>query len=149
MSASNGWYEIHTEEHSRNRDQLDLASELLAQDSGIVVQPRPSVLDVELERSIDDQTVVKGSGSASELDLGEEWKFPVGTDGERLLGEDDDDDELQQLDASGLAQKHWRISRVTLILRGPKWKMTSTVFVVSPPAYTSPCSTAKTSVVSP
>jgi hypothetical protein len=85
---------------------------VLAQYADVVVQPQPSVLDVEGEASTNDLKVElegdafgKASSSTGNLELGKERKFSVSTDAERLSIEVDDDDNLPKLTVSSAAQK--------------------------------------------
>jgi hypothetical protein len=103
---------IHGKWHLREGDQLDVALPVLAQDTDVVVQPQPSVLDVEGEGSTDDLEVElegdafgKASSSTGNLELGKEREFSVSTDAERLSIEVDDDDDLPKLTVSSAAQK--------------------------------------------
>ena len=99
--VSTGRCEIHGEEHSRERDQLDVALPVLAQDSCVVVQPQPFVLDMELEISFDDlqvdrngDTMIKVSACTSDLELGKEGKLSIKTDTEGLFGDVNGDYDL-------------------------------------------------------
>ena len=150
------WYKIRGEEHLRHRDQLEVAREVLAQDSDVVVHPQPPTLDGERESSADDlqvklqsDTLIIASASARDRELGKERKFSVNSDGEGLISEVDDDDDLPKLDVSTLAQNHWHVSRITVMVRGPRLKDIWKVFVLLGEANTAPCSTAKTWISSP
>ena len=125
-------YTIHGEERSRERDQLDVALEVLAQDGDVVVHPQPSVLDVERERScggrqveLDGDTLIVDSHRAPEPELGKERKFSISTDIEGPGRGVRNDDDLSKMVVSNRAQEHWHASRITLMAIGPSAKFTS------------------------
>ena len=147
---------VHSEKHLRHRDQLDVARPVLAQDSDVVVHPQPPILDVERESPADDRqvnlhsdTLIIASASARDRELGKERKFSINSDGDGLMDGVDHDEDLPKFAVSILAQNHWHVSRITMMVRGPRPRDTSKVFVVLGEAYTSPCSTAKTWISSP
>jgi len=85
---------------------------VLAQDTDVVVQPQPFVLDVECEGSTDHlkvelegDAVLKASSSTGNLELGKERKLSVDTDADGPSCEVDDDDDLQKSTVSSAAQR--------------------------------------------
>jgi hypothetical protein len=115
--VSNGRYEIYREKHLRDRDQLEVALEVLAKDFDVVVDPQPPTLDGEREGSTNDRqvklegdTLIIASASARDRELGKERNFSVNSDGECLMSEVDNDDDLPKFAVSTLAQNRWHVS---------------------------------------
>jgi hypothetical protein len=125
-------YKIRSEGHLRDRDQLEVALPVLAQDTDVVVQPQPFVLDGEREGSADDleveregDTFIEASGSTADLELGKERNFSISTDAEGLGVEVENDDDLVRSTVSSAAQNRRQVSSVTLMVTGPRLKDTS------------------------
>ena len=102
-------YEFYSEEHLRHRDQLEVALVLLAQDFDVKVHPQPPILDGERESPTnDDQVKFDGdtftiaSASGPDRELGKEREFSINSEGEGLMGEVDDDDDLPKFAVSTL-----------------------------------------------
>jgi hypothetical protein len=88
---------------SRDRYQLHIARVGAAEDLDLVVQPQPSILDVERKRSTDDRdieldgdTVREVSACTSDLDFRKEGNTGPNSDGEGLLLEVELYDDLNQ-----------------------------------------------------
>ena len=95
-------------------DQLDVAHELLAKASHVVVHPQPSILDIEFESSFDgsrleldgETCVIHASAYTSEFYQREESNAFISTDNEAVVRIDSDDDLLKPA-VSNWVQKDW------------------------------------------